>query len=220
MKKHLLVALFSLLATDAFSQFEGIIESKNATADDNGALQHYIMTMWIRKGMVRLEIPESGANQATTVIYRSDRELSWVLDESSRTYFEIPRNDSSVGDLPQTAEKSRIRKTGKKKTMLGYPCEQIFMKMGDAETELWVTSSLKALAKQIVEALGGTEADPGSGWNDEIAKLGLFPITAVTRIDGKIIEASEVTLIRKTTVDLGKFELPVGYAKQKVDQMR
>ncbi len=196
------------------AQFEGVVTSKNLTLDESGAKIEYVMTMWIRKDMVRIEIPSFGGNPAFVAIYRGDLGVNWMLDESSKTYIEMRKGE---GKEPH-GTKSDLKFTKKTKTILGYPCEQVFAKDGDAETELWVTSSLKGLAQELFETLGGATAESGGGWNDEIAKRGLFPLKASTRFEGKVIEESEIVAVKKERVDATKFSTPEGYSKQRVEQ--
>ena len=209
--------LLTAFSPDALSQFEGIVESKNLSFDENGQEQHYMMTMWIKKGMVRIEIPAVGENPAFTAIYRSDLGVSWMLDEASKTFFEIRKSVEPSEDMH--SPRSNLRKTGKHKTLLGYPCEQMLTKDGDVESELWVTGKLKGLSEELLRSLGGATSESGSGWNDEIAKMGLFPLKASTKLDGKVVEASEITSIRKVPVEQARFEKPEGFSKQKMEEM-
>jgi hypothetical protein len=207
-------AILALVPSLSLAQFEGVVTSKNLTLDESGARIEYVMTMWVKKDMVRIEIPAFGGNPAFVAIYRGDLGVSWMLDESSKTYIEMRKGDSKEPHGTQSV----LRFTKKKKNILGYPCEQVFAKDGEAETELWVTSSLKGLAQELFETLGGATAESGGGWNDEIAKRGLFPLNTSTRFEGKVIEESEIVAVKKESVDVTRFHTPGEYSRQRVEQ--
>jgi hypothetical protein len=207
-------AILALVPSLSFAQFEGVVTSKNLTLDESGTKIEYVMTMWVKKDMVRIEIPAFGGNPAFVAIYRGDLGVNWMLDESSKSYIEMRKGE---GKEPN-GSKSNLKFTKKKKVILGYPCEQVFAMDGEAETELWVTSSLGGLARELFETLGGATAESGGGWNDEIAKRGLFPLKASTRFEGRVMEASEITTVMQERLDATKFSTPEGYAKQRVEQ--
>ncbi len=216
----LVCTILALAATDAPAQFEGIVQSSNYTMDDDGTGYRYAMTMWVRKNMVRVQVPAYGSTGASTVIYRSDRKVSWVLDEAAKTYFEVSQVQGPMppGSGTRPSDKAATNRTGKTKKVLGYLCEQVLVKRGDVETEIWGAKGLGELAA----VLNATLHD-GLAYGDEediIGRMGLYPLLSVTRFEGRILESQEVTKIERTTLSQELFQIPAGYSKQKPVDMQ
>jgi hypothetical protein len=55
-------------------------------------------------------------------------------------------------------------------------------------------------------------------WEDELTKLGVYPLSATTKVDGKIDESQEVIKIDKRSVQSDLFELPSGFRKESVQE--
>jgi hypothetical protein len=219
--KHLLVAMFVGL-TSALAQFEGVVESKNLTTDEVGTAIHYPMTMWVKGEMVKIAIPAYGENPGTTMIYRRDRRVMWTLVDAEKSYFEILLNaDRELGAEEPVRKEPRpaLKKTGKSKSILGYPCDQFLVKAGDVETEFWGTKKLGSLAATIQRVFAGSNGDGGRSWDDEIAKMGYFPVVARTRLEGRVVESSEVTRVEQRKLPADLFDVPPGYKKQGVKDM-
>ena len=219
---HMLVSLvtFLLLASIqvAHAQFEGIVESNNLTIDETGSPQKYVMTMWIKTNMVKVKTASSGAIPSSTMIYRNDKRTVWVLNDEDKTYFEIPQSEQAqnVDSIPKwpPPDDYEIQKSGKKKKILGYACEQVFIKRADQETEIWGTKELVHLFRAISKALGDDRIEDANDWTDEIMKMGLFPLISSTKIEGNLVESQEVTRIEHLSLSQEMFELPVGYRKE------
>jgi hypothetical protein len=213
----ILLAVSSMIAQ---SPFEGMVESKNTTTDELGALQQFTMTIWVREGRVRISMSAFGSDPGTTILYYRDRGLTLMLDDQERTYFEIRQSSKSPGDQRLEApSQSNIRRTGKARKILGYPCDQLIARDGDAQTEYWATKGLSSLAETIASALGGDGNEAGAGVKDELAAMGYFPLIARTKLEGNIIESTEVTKIQKHRFADSLFELPAGYKKQSFQDM-
>src|SRR5512142_1154309 len=88
----------------SFAQFEGIVESKNLTTDETGAFRQFTLTMWIKKDRIRVQTSAFGSTPASTMIYRGDRLVTWMLNDDDQTYFEILKNPRSLnkGSLPES----------------------------------------------------------------------------------------------------------------------
>jgi hypothetical protein len=201
----------------AQSPFEGIIESTNLTTDEMGTPQKYIMTMSVKGGMVRVDIPSYGSTPGTALIYRRDLKCVWVLNDTEKSYFEMRQEASGTEGI--TAESPQIRRSGKTKKILGYPCDQLLMKAGDAETEFWGTKKLGALAKSITLAIEAGGEEGGGVMNDELASMGYFPLIARTKLQGVVVESSEVTKIEGKHLEPALFEVPKDYRKQSMQEI-
>ena len=215
--------LTAVLAAGASGQFEGIVESKNLTTDETGTAQTFVMSMFIKKDMVKIQNSAIGNSPASTMIYRNDRRVVWMLNEEEKSYFEIPQDQKPEEIQPPSgtpgSDTYKIRKTGKTKKILGYACEQMFIKREDEETEIWGTKSLGHLFNAITAALGQEHTEAADDWTNEIMKMGFFPLKATTKIEGKVAESQEVTRIEKRILPPDLFELPAGYKKQSVGEM-
>jgi hypothetical protein len=210
-------AAICLLQHTASGQFEGVVASCNRTTDETGVLHEFNMTMWIKDQMVKIEISEIGDSPGSTVIYRSDIGRIWILNDEDSTYFEVKKLagvPDSIHHQTRPGE-SAIRKTGKRKSILGYPSEQFLMRSGGTETEIWGTTELMGLSAAIAKGLGEDLLSSGS-WTDELARSGVFPLVAVTRAGSGIWESSEVTEILRKNLPKSFFTLPPGYSKQRV----
>ncbi len=198
------------------AQFEGVIESRNTTMDDTGAVQHYVMTMWIKGTMARITSSATSTGPASTMIYRSDLRVIRMLNDDNKTYFEIPQGKTKEDATAEAGQPAAVKRTGKTKKILGYRCEQFLIGQGEAETEIWGTKDLPGLSRSLARALGEERAGQGTAWNDELTRLGVFPLLATTRLEGKIMDSQEVLRIEKRPLPEDLFALPAGYKKQSV----
>jgi hypothetical protein len=145
-----------------------------------------------------------------------------MLNEEEKSYFEIAQNQKAEEIHPPSGgagDAYKVRRTGKKRKILGYPCEQIFFKRDVEETEIWGTTALGHLSSAISRALGEEHAESADGWANELLKMGVFPLISATKIEGSLAESQEITLIEKKTLPEELFLLPAGYRKQKVGEM-
>jgi hypothetical protein len=198
------------------AQFEGVIESRNTTTDELGAEQQYVMTMWIKGAMAKITTSATPTTPASTMIYRSDLRVIRMLDDDNKTYFEVPQGKTKEDAAADGGQPAPLKKTGKTKKILGYRCEQFLIGQGEAETEIWGTKDLRGLSAALARALGEERAGQGTAWNDELTKLGIYPLLANTRIEGKVVDSQEVLKIEKRSLGEEIFSLPGGYKKQSV----
>jgi hypothetical protein len=213
------ILLFVTLALcPASAQFEGIVETKNLTTDEMGNLQQFTMTMWIKKDRIRVQNSAFGNTPATTMIYRNDRHVVWMLNEEEKSYFEILHEEEAQEPGSTLEDRPKIRRPGRTKKILGYVCEQVLLTHAEGETEIWGTKQLADLEATTSRVLGQS-ASEGGGWIDEVAALGLYPLVSHTRMGGRLVESQETTRIEKRTVADDLFELPAGYQKQTVKDM-
>lgn len=214
-----MLCLQALLASGLHARpgFEGIVQSRNRTADDAGVMQEYRMTLWVRDAMVRVHVPAAGAMPASTAIYRRDRNVSWILDDAERTYFEVALSGGrdpaeSLRPGGQGGEPVDIQRPKGTRKILGYTCERVIIVRGEIRTELWAARGLEDLVRMMKEAI-----DPGAatGAEDVVAGMGLFPLHSTTTFEGRVLEEQEVVKIERTKVDRSLFEIPAGYIKQR-----
>jgi hypothetical protein len=216
-RAHLLAAagLICILSARSHAQFEGIVETANVSTDEYGNKVSFIMTMWVAPNGVRITIPYAGTSPGVTIIGRSDRSVRWVLNDSDKTYFEIPIGAPPDADGPPP-EPAGFQRTGKKKNIHGYAAEQMVLRQGTVTTEIWATAELRPLVDALAKALGGGEMEGGGPWSNELTLAGLFPLRALTRDGTDVIESSDVTKVHRTRVDPSRLEVPSDYRRQGV----
>ncbi len=205
---------------DARAQFEGVVESRNLTVDESDTPRKFSMTIWLGQGKMRVETTAIGETPASTMIYRPDRGVFWILNAEQRSYVEVLQNPEQAGSpgYPRDAETPQFRKTGKTRTIIGYRCEQYLVRRPGEETEIWGTKQLGGLLRTVNAVLAGNRQDAGGEWADELTKLGVYPLIATTKVEGKTIESQEVVKIEKRSVRSDLFDLPSGYQKETVQE--
>ena len=213
--------LLSVIVSHA--QFEGVVETKNLTRDEMGKPNEFVMTMWIKKDMVKVTNSAIGSAPGTTMIYRNDKKAMWILNDESKTYYSIPQETSGREPRPPQTNpavgKLGIKRTRKVRRILGYPAEQILVTRDGQRTEIWGTKKLRDLSVTLSNALGDRQSGAGDGLTGEITKMGLFPLTSSTVIRGKVAESQEVTKIEPRTLTPEVFEVPPTYMEERVDPM-
>jgi len=210
-----LIALLILLCGTLHAQFEGVIESRNTTTDESDTQRHYQMTIWVKGTMARIATSGTPSNPASAMIYRADLRVIWILNEENKSYFQVAMGKSQ-DEAAGNDEPAKVRRTGKAKKILGYACEQYLIAQGDMETEIWGTKDLRDLSSSLARALGEERAGQGEAWNDELTRLGVYPLVANSRIGGVVVEAQEVVKIDRRALAGDLFTLPAGYKKQSV----
>jgi len=222
----LAISLVNALVPKAMAQraFEGVIVSKNITTDERGTPQQFTMTMHVKSDMVKIQNSPMGTSPGSTLIYRGDKKLVWMLNEEDSSYFEISQQEKSAEVYSSSSLQGKppvVRLTGRKSDILGYKCDQILVRGDNIETEIWATKSLGNLFATISKVLAGEVSASGAGWESTILKMGYYPIKASTKVEGKVLESQEVTKIEKNALTRDVFELPAGYKKQSnVDFMK
>ena len=217
-----LLLLWSVVPLFAQSpaHFEGVFETRNVTTNETGGLEEFTMTMWIKPDRVKISTGSAGSPSGTTMIYRRDRRVIWMLTTEDRTYVEMEQEEGPGEREPQPGTgEYRIRKTGKKVKILGYVCEQVVITRRDERTELWGSKKLAHLKETLAAVLGTDRTANPADWTDQVDKLGFFPLRSTTRIAGRMVEEQEVTRIQETALVPEIFDLPSGYVKQDLDRL-
>lgn len=204
-------------------QFEGVVETKNLTRDEMGRPHEYVMTLWIKKDMVKVINSAIGSTPGTTMIYRNDMRVAWILNDESKTYYAIPheitKEESGSERTKPLAPKYSLKRTRKVRRILSYPAEQIVITQKEQRTVVWGTKKLKNLSIALSKTLGDRESGNGAGWTGEITRMGLYPLASSTVIHGKVVESQEVTKIESRALLPELFEVPAAYKEQLADPM-
>jgi hypothetical protein len=217
------VLLVLLAAFPCRGQFEGVVETKNLTRDETGQPREYLMTLWIKNDMVKVTNSAIGSTPGTTMIYRNDRRVAWILNDENETYYAIPHEmaneEPGTEQTKPDAVKYSLKRTRKARRILGYPAEQILITQKGQKTEIWGTKKLRNLSMALSNTLGDRESGPGGGWVREIAKMGFYPLRSSTIIRGRVAESQEVTKIERRVLPPELFEVPPTYKEQRADPM-
>jgi hypothetical protein len=207
----------------AAAQFEGEVEFWNkTTTDESGSAFEYLTKMSIKGGLLRLHTTSSGSTPASTMIYRTDRGVFWILNEEEQSYLEVRTTGGHGGELPNNlpAEAEiQFRATGKTRTILGYRTEQYVAEDGERKIEIWGTTNLQSLASALKQVFESAQGEEASTWNDQLAARGIFPMVSRILLQGQVVESSEVRKIVRKSVPDELFELPAGYRKVSVDAL-
>jgi hypothetical protein len=203
--------LLPLMHAPVLAQFEGTIESRNTSIDAMGGAEQFTMKIWVRPRMARVEILPDHGEGRTTMIHREDRGVLWMIEDADKSYEEIRREPEQ--ERGEEEERPQVVKTGKKKKILGYPCEEVRIKHRDAETEIWGTAKLVKITQALSHIMDGTSGG-GDGTRDVVGSMGLFPLMSITRVEGAVVESQEVTRITQGPTPVALFEIPAGYTKR------
>jgi hypothetical protein len=212
------IALLFAVVRTLFAQFEGIVESKNLTTDEMGERIEYTMSMWVGNGVMRIQNKPAGDAPGTTLIYRNDKRVIWMINDEDKTYIEISKDEQARELLPPPPSPKQRRPVVSEqnvpKKILGYPCTQVIVTRGDEVTEIWGTKVLGGLSVAIREVLGDEHSSVADDWTDVLRRRGIYPLVAKTKIKGKVVESQEVTRVERKKLAQELFELPAGYKKQ------
>lgn len=110
-----------------------------------------------------------------------------------------------------------VKHTGKKKTIMGYNCEQIFLNLNDEPMmEMWVTDKF-TLGNDFLEVYQKMGFMKGK-LSEEAKKIQGIPLANKMTIDmgmGKMESESQVTKLVQTSVSDSEFEVPKGYKRKR-----
>jgi hypothetical protein len=181
--------------------FEGVV-SVNATSE-RGTVP---MTYMIKGDDARMEFEGRPGMKAVMLIIGKEKK-SYMLMSQMNSYMELPS-----GEGEGTTKKPEITKTGKTQKLLGYACEQLVVKHGELESEIWVTKQLGKFVMFRTEG-GPQQQSSGDTWQESLAGGNWFPLLATTKQGEKERGKYEVTKIEKKELDASLFKIPDGYSK-------
>jgi len=127
--------------------------------------------------------------------------------------------DLNLDQLPQAGDSDEsvdIRKSGKTDTILGYSCEQVFIRQDNREAELWVTKGLGTFVQSTINPRSQSAAVKTI--ERELTSRGYFPLRMISRTEGKEDHRTEVTSVSKKSLPDDMFVIPAGYKKMQMPQ--
>jgi hypothetical protein len=146
------------------------------------------------------------------MIVNSTTGIGTILMPQSQAYMEMNIKDAQ-GKTPAGPDID-IRKTGKKETILGYPCEQILITQGQAEAEMWVTKGLGRFSSATFNGSSGSLAMKKI--ENELISQGYFPLRMVATQAGQGEMRMEATSVSRKSLSKDLFVVPAGYTKMQM----
>lgn len=147
--------------------------------------------------------------------------LEMSLDEVQQMGQGFSSMKKEMGMNTEAQETGELKKTGEKKRINGYMCEQYTQQAGGYSNEYWLTKDITM--KQIMGGFSDyMKTVGGMGGQDSQQKafmeLDSYPILTVT--ENKYgTNHSEVIKIEKKPLDSTLFDVPNGYTKQSMKDM-
>jgi len=221
-RTHIIFLMFVLLSGVSIAQFEGAIDMK-VTMQDEGKSHQMLYTMMVKKNLMAANIKgEDKENIESKFIFRGDKKVLWIVNDAEKVYLEYSLKDEQKPSAKETEKSNvKVKKTGKKETILGYPCEEVIVEEGNEVTHLWGTTKLGDFYSDLMKSFGyveGEEASSGSsGWEAELEALKIFPLKIISMENGQVKQTQEVTKIESKSIPVSTFEVPKGYTKQKLE---
>lgn len=163
MRRFILIfTIFSLSALPALADLylEQTATQYHFWGDTVGEISH--QKIYLKKDLMKIENVET----REVVIVRPDKKALFTLDLNEKVYLEFPLE--SLKEMVQdTATKVKVKKTGRKEKIMGYPSHEIIiLKDGEPIVEMWVTEKI----------------DPGRSYKELIENLGIFPKSLIEEL--------------------------------------
>jgi hypothetical protein len=148
---------------------------------------------------------EAGGEEPFIALRDLRQQTVRMLMPEEKVFVDVPLRDMS----PYVDEsKTRISRTGEKRTLHGYTCEKWVVTEQSDRGELWVTDQLGL----DFAALWLPTLNLQSGWRSALGRH--FPMKmSVSDEDGAMETIWEVTSIEKKRIDDALFAVPAGYRK-------
>ncbi len=218
---YIIFLMFASLSGISIAQFEGTIDMK-VTMQDNGKTNQMLYTMMVKKNLMAANIKaEDKENIESKFIFRGDKKVLWIINDADKVYLEYDLNDEQTSSGKTEKSDVKIKKTGKREAILGYPCEEFIVEEDNEVTQLWGTSKLGDFYSNLIKSFGhieGRETESSSnGWEKELEALKIFPLKIISMEDGIVKQTQEVTKIESKSIPTSTFDVPKGYTKQKLE---
>lgn len=224
MKNKLLIMAFIILAFSAmnlFAQnFEGKITQKETSNYDGEAQETFTSTVFVNNNKICVE-----DGKGNRYIFSADKNVMWFVLTEQKSYIEMdmesfPSDENSEFEDEET--KTVVKKTGMKKVINGFECEQVIEtnEYEGSENEYWVTKkqSLKKIFSSIASMMDKFGGEEESGNSKELEAFDGIPILTITKYPGAE-ERSEILSIEEESVPEIKFQIPAGFKKITFEEM-
>lgn len=206
------LTLFFLVVSAVISlaaqNFEGVVAFAMKGPQESRNLEY------LTKGdMVRMQF-EQAPGMTMAVVVNSKSGAAFVLMTESKMYMEMNMKDMPV---PDGAQKDvDFQKTGKTQKILGYQCEQIFLKQEATEVEMWVTKGLGIFVQSNFNA--GSTSPAMKKLEEELTSKGYFPLRMISKTAGKDEFRMEALSVTRKALGKELFTVPAGFTKMQMPQ--
>ena len=202
----LLIAACAAVAQDLETKksFEGVLEVQ---AQNTERVQ--IFTYSVKNGRIRIE-PADVSDAAQVILVDHPAKKTYVLLPAREQYIEIA-NAVEAGH-----ESTGLQKTELTDELLGYKCDQLLVKLSDAEVEIWATKEFGTSGTMLTTIGAKTFSTPA--WETELFTKGYFPLKVIIRdVSGYDAGKFEVNTVQKKALGDYLFRIPMGYEKVEKD---
>lgn len=175
--------------------FEGQIE----VSYKKSGLPAMVTRYFVKPDKKRTDMPPSRRG-AVSVVRDHAANRKYIIDHTAKTYFVMPGSRKKSGRQPEKVDFSKTPKSGKKKQILGFECEQIIKKLENGTVlEVWFTTGLKPI-KAIIDNM----KMPAGG-------LAGVPLLILNYRGGTLQSRWEVTRLERKKLADGVFTPPGDY---------
>jgi len=129
---------------DSYS-FKGQIQMKITSSGEDPADFEYYFNTENQHFMMKIENPDNRVN--TLMVFADDQFINFMDNDGKKSMFILPSNlGEKMADKVSPDEdfdKSKLKKTGKTKRILGYLCHEYVMDEDDTHISSWVTTDIE-----------------------------------------------------------------------------
>jgi hypothetical protein len=223
MKKTSLWAIIYLSLVFAFHQETVLAQGSNSF---QGSLNYAITIKGDMAEMMSSAMPKNisvkvkGKNARTHIDGAQAQDLlvldkvKYQLDHDGKKANKLPDNSKAE---QASADKYKITETGKKVTIIGYPCDEYIVTVVDGDRSInsyvYATSKIKA----VQNSFGASMFEVGSkikGFPMRIVMT--LPITETSKVDLTI----EATAVKEEKIADSEFVIPAGYEVVEMDPLK
>lgn len=177
--------------------------------------------IWLAPGKIRMEIQGGGIpgmpNMAT--IIRTDLNKVYMVDDSAKTYMEMPA-DLAAG---ATAVQIEMKATGQKKKIKEWNCEEYIITgrgdMADIKMTVWASEDIKYDDKLRDSLLASIKNPMLNSLSEKLRELKGFPVEqsiAINMGGMPTTMATRLNSVAEQKIPDDKFEVPAGYVLRQI----
>jgi hypothetical protein len=201
-----------------------------------GALSNMNITLHTRGDKVAYNVAILGGMiNATSIIDRNNRTMTMLLPNHTAVVSDLRSFDSTRRKIDDSLRARPAMfdsladlipvPTGKKETFHGVEAEEYRAQKGDMEMTMWLSTSEKVKAFEVMrDALLGRGGHGNGGLDQVFAFLqpiaGKIPVKFETKMKGKPFITGEMKEITEEKLDDAVFEIPKGYKIETADSAR
>ncbi|TAL65253.1 MAG: DUF4412 domain-containing protein [Bacteroidetes bacterium] len=154
--------------------------------------------------------------QKVDIIFDSKEQKMITVIKEANMYMEMPLK-TNLEQSNKSTDDQNYKRTGNKKKILGYDCEEVHFKNNKEDIEMWVS-------QENIPFMGiGGNGMPGQEQKSSFSSLSNlkmgFPFLIIAKSNGST-SRFEVTSIEKKSLDNSMFTIPSGFQKMDMNMMK